>query len=307
MPVWRYHGEEGRVGMDWDKLRIFHAVAEQGSITQAGEVLHLSQSAVSRQIHALERSVGTPLFHRHPRGLLLTSEGEILFETTARIVSSLNDATGRIRGVKEGVYGGLRVTCTVDFGLLWLIPRLPILMERHPGLTIDLAMTETVLDLPMRAADVAIRQRRPRQADVIARELHASPVLLWASQAYLDRAGIPEVRADLERHVLIRYSAQAPQPVETLDWLFVERSGEAALRARIAVNTQMGILEAVRQGVGIGILPRYLGEAQGFVRVLPDLAGPAIPLYFVYASEMRRSKRVAVLKTFIEEEMDKSS
>ena len=289
--------------MDWDKLRIFHAVAEQGSITHAGEMLHLSQSAVSRQVHALEQTIGAPLFHRHPRGLLLTSEGEILFETTANIVTRLNAATGEIRGVKEGVYGGLRVTSTVDFGLLWLIPRLPRLLALHPGLSIDLNMTETVLDLPMRAADVAIRQRKPKQADVIAREIWTSPAGLYASQEYLDKTGVPESRADLAQHVLVRYTPQAPQPVEDLDWLFVERPGEIPLRARVSLNSQMGIFEAVRQGAGIGILPDYLGREGRFVRVLPDLKGPVIPLQFVYASEMRQSKRVAVLKKFIENEL----
>ncbi len=293
--------------MDWDKLRIFHAVAEQGSITHAGEMLHLSQSAVSRQIHALEQTVGAPLFHRHPRGLLLTSEGEILFETTAQISRRLNAATGEIRGVKEGVYGGLRVTCTVEFGLLWLIPRLPKLLAQHPGLAVDLNMTEQVLDLPMRAADVAIRQRQPSQADVIARPLRSSPVGLYASQKYLDRVGVPSTRADLEQHVLIRYSPQAPQPVEHLDWLFVEEKGEPALRARIVVNSHMGIVEAVRHDAGIGILPDYLAHGGCFVRVLPEIEGPSIPLFFVYASEMRQSKRVSVLKNFIESELKSKS
>ena len=290
--------------MDWDKLRIFHAVAEQGSITHAGEMLHLSQSAVSRQVHALEQAVGAPLFHRHPRGLLLTSEGEILFETTAQITRRLNAATGEIRGVKEGVYGGLRVTCSVDFGLLWLIPRLPKLLAQHPGLAVDLNMTEQVLDLPMRAADVAIRQRKPRQADVIARPLWTAPVGLYASQSYLDRTGVPAIRADLEKHVLIRYSSQAPQPVEDLDWLFIEKTGEAVLRARIVVNSHMGIVEAVGHDAGIGILPDYLARSRGFVQVLPEIEGPSIPLYFVYASEMRQSKRVSVLKNFIDSELN---
>lgn len=289
--------------MDWDKLRIFHAVAEQGSITHAGEMLHLSQSAVSRQVHALERTIGAPLFHRHPRGLLLTSEGEILFETTGEIVNRLNAAQGEIRGVKQGVYGGLRLTTTVDFGLLWLMPRLPRLLAQHPGLTLDLTMTEAVLDLPMRAADVAIRQRRPKQADVITRELWTSPVGLYAGQGYLEQVGVPKVRSDLEQHVLIRYSSQAPQPVEDADWLFLEKPGETPLRARITVNSQMGIFEAVRQNAGIGLLPDYLAREGGFVRVLPDISGPALPLHFVYASEMRDSKRVGVLKAFIDKEM----
>ncbi len=292
--------------MDWDKLRIFHAVAEQGSITHAGETLHLSQSAVSRQIHALEQTIGSPLFHRHPRGLLLTSEGEILFETTAQIVSRLNAATGEIRGVKEGVYGGLRVTTTVDFGLLWLVPRLPKLLAQHPGLTLDLSMTEAVLDLPMRAADVAIRQRDPKQADVIAKRIWTSPVGLYASRSYLENSGIPKYRSDLEQHVLIRYTPQAPQPVENLDWLFVERPGEAPLRARVTFNSQMGIFEGVRNNIGIGVLPDYLAQAGDFVRVMPTITGPSIPLQFVYASEMRQSKRIAVLKKFIESELSES-
>lgn len=292
--------------MDWDKLRIFHAVAEQGSITHAGEMLHLSQSAVSRQIHALEQTIGSPLFHRHPRGLLLTSEGEILFETTAQIVSRLNAATGQIRGVKEGVYGGLRVTTTVDFGLLWLTPRLPKLLALHPGLTIDLTMTEAVLDLPMRAADVAIRQREPKQADVIARRIWSASSGLFASKSYLERTGIPESRPDLARHILVRYSPQAPQPTEGLDWLYADKPGETALRARVVVNSQMGIYEAIRHGIGIGILPDYLAKAGGFTRVLPEIRGPSIPLQFVYASEMRQSKRVAILKSFIDSELQEN-
>lgn len=292
--------------MDWDKLRIFHAVAEQGSITHAGEMLHLSQSAVSRQIHALEQTIGSPLFHRHPRGLLLTSEGEILFETTAQIVSRLNAATGQIRGVKEGVYGGLRVTTTVDFGLLWLTPRLPKLLALHPGLTIDLTMTEAVLDLPMRAADVAIRQREPKQADVIARRIWSASSGLFASKSYLERTGTPESRPDLARHILVRYSPQAPQPTEGLDWLYADKPGETALRARVVVNSQMGIYEAIRHGIGIGILPDYLAKAGGFTRVLPEIRGPSIPLQFVYASEMRQSKRVAILKSFIDSELQEN-
>ncbi len=292
--------------MDWDKLRIFHAVAEQGSITHAGETLHLSQSAVSRQVHALEQTIGSPLFHRHPRGLILTSEGEILFETTREIVSRLNTATGEIRGVKEGIYGGLRVTTTVDFGLLWLMPRLSRLLDEHEGLSIDLSMTEEVLDLPMRDADVAIRQRKPKQADVITSQLLTSDVGLYAAQTYLDRTNSIKDRTDLAQHDLIRYSPRSPQPVDNLDWLFIERAGEPALRARITLNTQMGIAEATRQGVGIGILPAYVAREFDLIRVLPTFNGPSVPLHFVYPSEMRMSKRVAVLRSFIEKELSES-
>ena len=100
--------------MDWDKLRIFHAVADAGSLTHAGDALHLSQSAVSRQIRALEEALGTTLFHRHARGLILTEQGELLFEATSSMAKKLDSASARIRDSEEEVFGELRVTTTTD-------------------------------------------------------------------------------------------------------------------------------------------------------------------------------------------------
>ena len=93
--------------MDWDKLRIFHAVADAGSLTHAGDSLHLSQSAVSRQIRALEESLNTVLFHRHARGLILTEQGELLFDATSAMVKRLDTAAARIRDSEEEVFGEL--------------------------------------------------------------------------------------------------------------------------------------------------------------------------------------------------------
>src|SRR6056297_83760 len=109
--------------MDWDKLRIFHAVADAGSLTHAGDTLHLSQSAVSRQIRALEESLDVVLFHRHARGLILTEQGELLFDATRAIRKRLEAAEARIRDSADGIHGELRVTTTTGFGTLWLAPR----------------------------------------------------------------------------------------------------------------------------------------------------------------------------------------
>ena len=147
--------------MDWDKLRIFHAVAEKGSLTHAGDVLHLSQSAVSRQIRALEESLSVTLFHRHARGLILTEQGELLYDATQQMVRRLDATAARIRDSEDEVFGELRVTTTMGFGTLWLAPRLARLYEKYPALKIDLMLEERVLDLPMREADVAIRMKEP--------------------------------------------------------------------------------------------------------------------------------------------------
>ncbi|PKP61950.1 MAG: LysR family transcriptional regulator, partial [Alphaproteobacteria bacterium HGW-Alphaproteobacteria-8] len=118
--------------MDWDKLRVFHAVAEAGSLTHAGETLHLSQSAVSRQIRGLEESLGATLFHRHARGLILTEQGELLLDATREMTRRLLAAGARIRDSKDEVFGELRVTTTVGFGAMWLTPRLPRFFAMYP-------------------------------------------------------------------------------------------------------------------------------------------------------------------------------
>ena len=135
--------------MDWDKLRVFHAVADAGSLTHAGETLHLSQSAVSRQIRALEESLDVILFHRHARGLILTEQGELLFDATSDMSKKLESAEARIRDAEDEVFGELRVTTTTGFGTLWLAPRIGKLYDKYPDLKIDLQLEERVLALPM--------------------------------------------------------------------------------------------------------------------------------------------------------------
>jgi len=292
--------------VDWDRLRVFHAVAEAGSITHAGETLHLSQSAVSRQIQSLETAMGATLFHRHPRGLLLTSEGEILFEATQEITAQLDASTVRLRDNREGVHGPLRVTTTLGFGIKWLMPRLPKLLALHPGLSIELLLTEEVLDLAMRQADVAIRMRAPRQADVIGRKLWSMRVGLYASRTYLEQRGTPKTVEDLTDHDLIIYSDRAPQPSYEIDWLLREGAGAGAssLRPRVTVSTQFAVLEAVRYGAGIGIVPEYLTDGDdSLLRVLPDCVGPEIEPHLVYANEMKSSKRVSVFRAFLLSEL----
>ena len=205
-----YIGAEKRTTrdtMDWDKLRIFHAVADAGSLTHAGDTLHLSQSAVSRQIRALEESLDTTLFRRHARGLLLTEQGELLFEATRSMTKRLDATAARIRDSEDEVFGELRVTTTTGFGTLWLAPRLPRLFERYPNLKIDLMLEERILDLPMREADVAIRMKEPSQADLIRRRLMEVHIRFYASGAYVARQ-----RAADDRRGARRPPADHPEP-----------------------------------------------------------------------------------------------
>ena len=288
--------------MDWDKLRIFHAVADAGSLTHAGETLHLSQSAVSRQIRALEESLNTVLFHRHARGLILTEQGELLFDATNSMVKRLDAASARIRDSKDEVFGELRVTTTTAFGTLWLAPRLSALYAKFPDLKIDLMLEERVLDLPMREADVAIRMKEPSQADLIRRRLMNIKMRLYATQAYLDSRGTPLQLEDLGVHRLISQSTTAAQVAAGA--ALVQQLLTYEVASTLTVNNYFGVLQAVLSDLGIGVLPDYLNEDfPNLVRVLPDIESGEVPVFLAYPEELRHSKRVAAFRDFVTEEI----
>jgi DNA-binding transcriptional LysR family regulator len=288
--------------MDWDKLRIFHAVADAGSLTHAGDTLHLSQSSVSRQIRALEESLNTTLFRRHARGLLLTEQGELLFDATRSMTKRLEATAARIRDSEEEVFGELRVTSTTGFGTLWLAPRLHRLFDRYPNLKIDLMLEERILDLPMREADVAIRMKEPSQADLIRRRLMEARVRLYASRGYIAANGMPSTAEELSGHRLITQGASSHQVRAGAEFLapFLASSPRSAL----TVNNYFGILQGVVQGLGIGSLPDYLaGDFPEIVQVLPEAQSAPIPVYLAYVEELRHSKRVCAFRDFMLEEI----
>ncbi|SMX31566.1 LysR family transcriptional regulator [Octadecabacter ascidiaceicola] len=288
--------------MDWDKLRIFHAVADAGSLTHAGDTLHLSQSAVSRQIRALEESLSTILFHRHARGLILTEQGELLFDATKSMSRRLDAASARIKDSAEEVFGELKVTTTTGFGTLWLAPRLPALYEKYPDLNIDLMLEERVLDLPMREADVAIRMKEPSQADLIRKKLMTVRMRLYASQTYLDRVGNLESMKDIGKHRLICQSPNAFQVAAGAT--LVEQLLSHDKPNLLNVNNYFGVLQAVLSDLGIGVLPDYVTEDfPNLVRVLPEVESGEVPVFLAYPEELRQSKRIMAFRDFVQDEI----
>lgn len=288
--------------MDWDKLRIFHAVADAGSLTHAGETLHLSQSAVSRQIRALEVSLNTTLFRRHARGLILTEQGELLFEATRTMTRRLDATAARIRDSEDEVFGEIRVTTTTGFGTLWLAPRLPRLFERYPKLKIDLMLEERVLDLAMREADVAIRMKEPSQADLIRRRLMEVRIRFYASEDYVAKHGLPKTAEELANHRLITHSPASPQVRAGADFVLPFLSSNT--QSVLTVNSYFGILQGVRQGIGVGALPDYvITESSDLVPVLAEDQSAPIPVYLAYVEELRHSKRVTAFRDFMLEEI----
>ena len=288
--------------MDWDKLRVFHAVADAGSLTHAGDTLHLSQSAVSRQIRALEESLNTILFHRHARGLILTEQGELLFDATRTMSKRIDAAAARIRDSEEEVFGELRVTTTTGIGTIWLAPRLYRLYEAYPELKIDLMMEERVLDLPMREADVAIRMKEPSQADLIRKRLMFVRIGLYTTHEYISRHGAPQTMEQMKDHRLIFQNPNSPQVLAGQN--LVKELMTYAIGATLTVNNYFGVLQAAIHNLGIGVLPDYVTNAfDSMVRVMPEVESMEVPVYLAYPEELRHSKRLEAFRDFVEEEI----
>jgi DNA-binding transcriptional LysR family regulator len=286
--------------MDWDKLRVFHAVAEAGSFTHAGETLNLSQSAVSRQISALEENLQVPLFHRHARGLILTEQGESLNRTVREVFAKLAMTEALLTESKEKPAGRIKVTTTVGFGSTWLAPRLQGFLAQYPDVTMTLLLDDTDLDLAMREADVAIRMHPPKQPDLVQRHLMQLTWVVVASPEYLKANGTPQRPEDLDDHKIILFGDYRP-PVQDINWLAeAGRRAGSPRRPLLEVNSLHAMALAIRSGVGIGVLPDWMtDDLAGLTRLLPELKSPKVDVFFVYPEELRNSKRVAVFRDFL--------
>ena len=289
------------MAMDWDKLRVFHAVAEAGSFTHAGEALNLSQSAVSRQISALEESVSVPLFHRHARGLILTEQGELLFRTAREVFAKLAMAESLISESKDRPKGPLKITTSVAFGSIWLTPRIREFLDLYPEIQVSLVVDDSELDLSMREADVAIRMSPPRQPDLIQRHLVSVQVHIYGAPEYLKKYGTPQRPEELDQHRVIVYGDDGRPPVPGVNWpIDLGAKPGQDRRPILTVNNAYGMLRAVLSGLGLAALPDFVAsEHTNLVRVLPELAGPPNEAYFVYPEELRASKRISVFRDFL--------
>lgn len=287
--------------MDWDKLRIFKTVAEAGSFTHAGEILNLSQSAVSRQVGALEDNLGHPLFHRHARGLVLTEQGEILFEAARDVFEKLKDAQTRLSDSRLLPEGLLTIT-TVDFiASSWLAPKLAGFKDLYPKIQVTLLLDNRVYDLMRREADVGIRLQKTEQADVIEKKITTLRFSLCLSKHYLERHGRPKTLEDLRNHVMIGHPVGMETPFVRPNWIFNTLGIEHENNPNVmTINSMSARYAAVKQGVGIAALPDYVSRHDPDLEPLfPDLEIPSVDVFFVYPQERRNSKRIAVFRDYL--------
>jgi len=287
--------------LDWDKLRIFHTAAESGSFTHAAEKLGMSQSAVSRQISALEDDLGLKLFIRHARGLVLTEVGEQLFRTAHRMHWELQQVETQMSESQEVPTGPLVVTTTVGIGSTWLSSRIYEFLQLYPDIQIEIKLNDAELDLAMREADVAIRLHRPNQSEMIQRKLFTVHNHFYASLGYIKEHGEPQSVDDIDQHRVISFGEPVPSFLGDINYL--ERLGRrdsSPRRPTLKVNAIYGMMQACRAGIGLAMLPDYVTEYEPeLTRVLGSIELPAYETYFVYPPALKSSKRVGVFRDFL--------
>ncbi|MCC5981089.1 MAG: LysR family transcriptional regulator [Oceanicaulis sp.] len=293
--------------MDWDKLKTFHAAAEAGSLTGAAESLGMSQSAVSRQITALEGELDIKLFHRHARGLLLTEPGRLLFDAAKEISNRVAVAEARVQDSRDKPTGSLRITAPTAFGSIWLVPRLKGFFAQYPKIRLRLLLADHELDLAGLEADIAIRPWSSTQNDLVQRRLMDVEQHLYASREYLDQHGTPQTLADLDRgHQFIAYGPKHLAPIPNLNWQLTigQESGTSPRTPIIEANTIKAMMRAAEAGFGLCGLPDYVArENPALIRVLPDIDGPPFEVYLVYPEELKGSRRIAAFREFLLEQV----
>ncbi len=287
--------------MDWDKLKIFHAVAEAGSFTSATVILNLSQSAISRQIQSLEEDLKVKLFERHARGLTLTENGEYVYKTAHEVISKLKEVETSLGDQKNKPTGKITITTVRSFGTHWLTPRIQEFMQLHPEMEVELIFDDKELDLSTRQADIGIFMRRPKQLNYIQKKLMDINYHIYGSNTYLEKYGMPKSIADLNKHKFISFGKGTPSPVYNPDWaLKIGMKDTKKRKSIMKVNSVMGLLLAVESGVGLAALPDYLVfQSKNLIKVLPKVEGPITEAHFVYPQSLKNVARVQAFRNFL--------
>lgn len=281
--------------MDWDNLRIFLAVARSGQFLRAGRQLRLDHATVARRVNALETALNARLFERGPAGCALTAAGARLMETAERVESEILQAQGALADSALAFAGTVRIGAPDGVGTWYLLPRLARLLDAHPGLHIQLVPLPRAFSLAKREADLAITVDPPEDGRQHLVKLTNYTLGLYAAESYLHHQAPIAALADLAAHRVVTY---VPDLIFTpsLDYL-----GDLGLPAgpRFECASVIGQMEAVRAGIGVGILHNYaVGPGDGLVRLLPERT--LMRTYWLTAhSDVRDLARVRLVHDFI--------
>jgi DNA-binding transcriptional LysR family regulator len=283
--------------MNWDDARVFLAVCRESTLRGAARVLGVDQATVGRRIVALEKSLNATLFLRASEGYALTALGEAALKAVEKMEHSALELERRIQGLDDRLTGEVRISTTDSLAVDFLIPAVARVHDRHPDVRVHLDASTQMASLSKREADIAVRNIRPDNPDLIARRIARWQVGLFASQGYIDTHGLPELGTAFEGHDLVIYQAY----LQRKDAMLVS---EPFSRGRVVSTLGSGLLvrRSIAAGIGLGELPVFLGEKDGLVRVWPQRTRTApYDVWLVTHADLRHTARVrAVIDAIVE-------
>lgn len=272
---------------DIDQIEVFTAVAKSGSFTQAARDLKLPKSSVSRKVALLEERLGVALIRRTTRKLQLTDVGTKYFHTCSRILTELADAEASAKSAQETPRGTFRITAPVELGSDLLENVLQRYLKAYPEVQVDLLLTDRVVNLMEENVDVAIRAGHLADSTLIAKKIGDGEFQLFASAAYLKRAGAPHHPKDLARHSCLVFSGHS----EGSEWELVSGKSRLTIAVpnRVTASNLSVLASLAARSVGIALLPTFVAKqgayADKLVRVLPDWSSGSEPFYLVYPAQ----------------------
>ena len=282
-------------------MKVFHTAVTNGSFSEAGRVLGMAPSSVSRQISALEDHLGVQLLNRSTRQLHLTEAGETYHDRVINILQSVEDAAVAVTELESRPRGLLRINVPVTFGRRHVAPFFAAFMQAYPEVEIEATMTDNLVNIIEEGADLVIRIGELQDSSLIARKLANNVRSIVAAPEYLARHGRPHVPDELTQHTLLTY----PPGNQINDWHFMVGGTETVIRAKGAIMTSNGdsILKEVQAGGGLAMLPSFMtGEhikSGRLIAVLSEFVREDVPIYAVYPSSRHLSPKVRAFVDFL--------
>lgn len=294
--------------MKWDRLRLFNIVAQTRNITEASYILQMSQSALSRQMKALEHELGVKLFLRNSDGISLTKAGNRLYSSVQVLASDISKTHNQLLEDMDVPSGRLNVTATNAFGALWVAPRMSKFKIAYPEISVALSLRDSEPRVTNFNSDVEVRMTPSSSQDDVQIKLADCRYKIFASKDYLKVNGLPKTTKDLDDHKIISYGEDAQPPIDRhrLNWLLtIGKENKRPRKPIFEVSSIYGIAKATEVGMGIASLPDWMEfEMIELTEILPQLEGPKMSISLCYNYELRNDSRIKAFKDFMLQEAE---
>lgn len=288
--------------MDVNQLKTFCSVAKLRSFSKASNEVHLTQSAISRQVAQLEEDLGVRLFIRKRDGIVLTQQGELLLDRARKIVADVETLRNVVAATDMNVKGSLKVSMTVGLASMWVPFFLKKFGEQYPDVSLEILANDEDVILESREADVAIRPLMKGRPDLEQKYLQTFNMKLYASPEYLEKFGIPKTVEDLKNHRLLDYG-RGPTPYDEMSWhMKLGLDYGEAHKPYISVNSGSSLFELAEQGLGITALAEEFiaVKPNSLVNVLPEVKGTDVDIFYIYPKELAQFKHITILGDYLD-------